>query len=106
MFEHNMTEKLTSRVELNDFNSAVIRTAVAFLYTGYMDGNPRKDYGHLVEVARFGDKYGIKQLVKVCFEELYLETNMVNVVKILGLVLAANFENKELIENLIRYVAL
>jgi hypothetical protein len=99
-------KKLESRLEIDDFNSAVIRSALAFMYTGYLVNNPRKDYEHLLEVAQFGDRYEVKTLAKACFEVLYLETNLFNVVKILALVNAANFQNKELRENQIRYVAM
>jgi hypothetical protein len=106
MFQHDMAEKLTNRVEVEDFDSAVIHTSMAFMYTGFLDENPRQDYHHLVDVARFGDKYAVESLVNACFEELYLETNMVNVVAILALVDGANFAKKELRQNLIRYVAM
>jgi hypothetical protein len=105
MFSHNLTEKQTNRVDIKDFSSAVIRTALAAMYTGYLNQYPLQDYKHLLEVARFGDKYGMEKLVRTCCSDVYLQTNVVNVVDILVNVYNANFELKELRENLIRYVA-
>jgi hypothetical protein len=104
MFSLNLTEKQTNRVEIKDFSSAVIRTAVATMYAGYLNQYPLKDYKHMLEVARFGDKYGMEKLVRACCRNLYLQTNVLNVVDILVDVYNANFELKGLRENLIRFV--
>jgi hypothetical protein len=43
MFSHDLTEKQTNRVDIKDFSSAVIRTALATMYTGYLNHYPLKD---------------------------------------------------------------
>jgi hypothetical protein len=106
MFSHDTAEKKTGRVEIKDFSSGVIRTALKMMYTGYSNKHPAKDYKHLLEVARFGDKYGMKGLVSGCSEDLYLETNLLNVVDILVHVHNLNFEFKGLRERLITYIAM
>jgi hypothetical protein len=106
MFSHDLAEKQTGRVEILDFSSAVIRTALAMMYSGCPNMHPTKDYRHLLEVARFGDKYAVQDLISACSSDLYMETNLLNVVDILAHVIHSNLELKELRENLIRYIAM
>jgi hypothetical protein len=105
MFSLDMSEKQTNRVDIKDFSSSVIRTSLATMYTGYLSQSPIGDHEHLLEVARFGDKYGMQSLVSACCSDLYLETNLKNVVDILLRVNNANFKLDKLRENLIGYVA-
>ncbi len=105
MFSHDLAEKQTGRVEIKDFSSAVICSALTITYTGHLNPYPTNDYKHLLDVARFGDKYAIQDVLTACSNDLYLETNLLNVVDILVHVYNANFELKELKENLIQYVA-
>jgi hypothetical protein len=106
MFSHNLAEKQTGRVEIGDLSSAAIRSVLAILYTGYLNPYPTNDYKHLLEVARFADKYAMKEVVSACANDLYLETNLLNVVDILVHVNDANFDEfKGLREKLIGYVA-
>jgi hypothetical protein len=106
MFSHDLAEKQRGRVEILDCSSAVIRTALAIMYTGYLNPYPTNDYKHLLEVARFGDKYAMKEVVSACANDLYLETNIFNVVDILVDVYNANFELQGLKGKLIRYIAM
>jgi hypothetical protein len=106
MFSHDLAEKQTNRVEIKDFSSAVIRTAIETIYTRYPNQYPTNDYVHLLEVARFADKYGMQSVVSACSREVYLETNLLNVVDVLVHVNNAKFELAELKENLVRYVAM
>lgn len=106
MFTHDMTEKKTGRVEIKDFSAGVILTALKMMYNGYSNQHPAKDYKHLLELARFGDKYCIEELVSACTKSLYLETNVLNVVDNLVHVENVNFELKELREQLITYIAM
>jgi hypothetical protein len=106
MFSHDLAEKQTGRVEITDFSSAVIRTALRMMYTGLSNKHPPRDYEHLLEVTRFFDKYGMKHLLSACSEDLYLETNLLNVVDILVHVDSLNLGFTGLRENLITYVAM
>jgi hypothetical protein len=108
MFKHDMKEKQTSRVEIDDLDPEVIRTALSYMYTGYLDPDEaaRGSHRHLLDVVAFADKYEIRPLVEACFDDLYLMTNTDNVVEMFTLVNAANFEDDTLRKKLIKYIAM
>ncbi len=100
-------QKQVNRLEIHDFTSDVIRTALRFVYGGELYKRPSKDHEHMVQVARFGQKYEVDKLVDACLQVLYLDTNLFNVADILTMVENANFvHGKELRDNLIGYVAM
>ncbi len=101
-------EKQPNRLEIKDFHSDVIRRAVSFIYSGWLcwERRPDDEHVHLVQVARFGEKFGVGELVAACFQTIYLDINLLNVTEILTVVESVDFANKELRENLIAYVAM
>lgn len=102
------TENQVGRLEIHDFQSDVIRSAIAFIYRGDLY-QPMKDNAHWMQVARFGVKYQVEDLVVAAFETLSLETSLFNVAEILNLVESADFVSKELKKfrkNLIGYVVM
>lgn len=106
MFHHEMREKMTNTVRIDDYETAVVKTAVSFMYNGYIDGKSTNDYNHLVRVALFGQKYSIRDLVKACFEQIHLQANVENVVNIFRAIHDANFDDISLQENLTTFICL
>jgi hypothetical protein len=102
-----VAQKRADRLEILDFPSDVIRTALAVIYGGNLCKRPSNDCGHLVRVAQFGQKYDVESLADACLQVLHLDANLFNVAEILSMVESANFGNDtQLRENLIEYVAL
>jgi hypothetical protein len=103
-----VTQGQADRLEIRDFTSDVISTAVSFIYGCNPCKDPPKDddWAHLVRVAQFGEEYEVIKLSSICFVAIYRSTNLFNVAEILVAVEGANFVNKKLRENLIRYVAM
>jgi hypothetical protein len=104
MLQADMAEKASDMMTVTDFDTVAIKTALDYMYAGYLKREPTMDYQQLVNVAKFGQKYAVRGLVKSCFEQLHLTANVVNVFDILKNIETENFEDLELRSNLIRYI--
>jgi hypothetical protein len=106
MLATDMVEKSTQTVNIADFNSTTIDMALDYMYAGYLKSKCTVDYEQLMEVAAFGQMYEVRGLVKAAFEQLFLQTNVNNVLDIINNVEMKNFQDAELRSNLIRYTLL
>jgi speckle-type POZ protein len=66
MFEHNMEEKATNRVEIIDLEYKVVREMLIFIYSG-KSPNVKEMANYLLSAA---DKYGLDRLKLICEDTL------------------------------------
>ena len=106
MLKIDMVEKATGRMQIEDFDSEVVKTVLDYMYAGFINSNVPVDYKHLIDVARFGQQYEVRGLVKAAFQLLHIMANVVNVFDIVKDVEAAKFTNTQLRCKLIRFIVL
>lgn len=63
MFEIDMVEKKTSRVEITDIEPATFKLLIRYIYCGELDYNSIKE---LQKLALAADKYSLESLVNLC----------------------------------------
>jgi len=90
MFECGMKEATNSEMVVKDFSSAVVSTALRFLYTGCM----HKSFNHCraVELLPLADMYQLSNLEEVCIKEIKKDVTPGNVSTILSLAVDLNKE--------------
>jgi hypothetical protein len=106
MLKIDMVEKATGRMQIEDYDSHVVKTVLDYMYAGFINTSAPVEYKHLIDVARFGQQYEVRGLVNAAFQLLHLNANVVNVFDIVKDVEAAKFTNTQLRCNLIRFVVL
>jgi len=83
MFEHNMEEKRSSRVEVEDVEADVMREMLRFIYTGGISG--LKDIPTVSHLLAAADKYSLPRLKVACEEVLSTGLTVENVCEVLVL---------------------
>jgi hypothetical protein len=71
MMKHDMMEKKTGEVKIEEFTVATVQAMVTFIYTARM--NEKISSPCLEELLKLGDKYDIPSLVEDCSNKLVLE---------------------------------
>jgi BTB/POZ domain len=78
MFKHDMKEKETSEVEIEDMDPAVFQKMLKFIYTTECDVGE-----HAEELLMAADRYDVKDLKEFCEEELMSKLTVDNAVRML-----------------------
>ena len=97
MFENQMTESQTNRVDIKDFDENVIEVLLKFLYTGRVTQLTDDVCPQLLSAA---DKYQLNDLKSICGQYLYSHLNNDNAIQALLLADALNddkLKNRSLI---------
>ncbi|XP_028617451.1 TD and POZ domain-containing protein 1-like [Grammomys surdaster] len=68
MFEHEMKEKLTNRIEIHDLDPQVFKEMMGFIYTGKMPHF--HSHSMATGVLAAADKYGLEDLMAMCEDAL------------------------------------
>ncbi|XP_028638504.1 TD and POZ domain-containing protein 5-like [Grammomys surdaster] len=81
MFEHEMKEGLTNRVEIQDLDPQVFKEMMGFMYTGKVPHF--QSYWMTIGVLAAADKYGLEDLMARCEDSLRWNLSLENVAHIL-----------------------
>jgi len=79
MFQAEMEEKKTNKVDINDLDPDILAEMLHFIYTGK---TPKLD-DFTEELLAVADRYQIEKLKKICEEALYLSLNVDNCIDLL-----------------------
>ncbi|XP_028640756.1 TD and POZ domain-containing protein 3-like [Grammomys surdaster] len=77
MFEHEMKEKLTNRVEIQDLDPEVFKEMMGFIYTGKVPHF--HSYSMTTGVLAAADRYGLEDLMAMCEDALCRNLSVLNV---------------------------
>lgn len=93
MFESDMLEKKTGRVEIVDVDPAIFKLFLRFIYCGKLD---RSDINELLELILIADKYSVRSLVSFCG---YRISNNLNVNNVIDVFITADRVKEECLKN-------
>jgi hypothetical protein len=101
MFQGSMSEALTNEVHISDFDAAVLKEFLAFLYTDSV--SPAAMEAHAEQLLALACKYEVPGLEYLCENHLCASLCVTNVVGVLYL--ADMFQAQQLKARALRYIA-
>lgn len=102
MFDSDMIENRTGRVEINDIESITFKQLLRFMYCGHVEPN---DLDDLIKLIQAADKYSLKNLVEICADRLSCGLTVGNAINILIIADSVNSDSlkKNCIKLIIKY---
>lgn len=101
MFDSDMMEKKTGRIEITDIEPTIFKQLSSFMYSGNVDSMNTDELLKLIQAA---DKYSVRSLVNMCAYRLSCDLSIANAVDILIVAASVNsdFLKKNCIDLIIK----